>query len=196
MPLRPALPFSLASIQNSASLIAFRYATLHHIINVMWSGKPLRAEELRVSENNLYNWRKQLREKADNAFSNQPRLDEKELEIRQLKARVSELEEEREILKKAAVFFAKEESQRSTRWLSSNRLSIVSSGYAGPSVYRRAVITAGSNIRLVNDNGKIRGCLKTLNEYSGNHAQLTVLPVCSEHCVKKANGTAGKGYVD
>ena len=81
------------------------------------SSKPIRklADELGVSENNLYTWRKQLREKADNAFSNQPRFDEKELEIRRLKARVSELEEEREILKKAAAFFAKEESQRSTR---------------------------------------------------------------------------------
>ena len=81
------------------------------------SSKPIRklADELGVYENNLYTWRKQLREKADNAFSNQPRFDEKELEIRRLKARVSELEEEREILKKAAVFFAKEESQRSTR---------------------------------------------------------------------------------
>jgi transposase len=81
------------------------------------SSKPIRqlAEELGVSENNLYNWRKQLREKADKAFSNQPRLDEKELEIRRLKARVSELEEGREILTKAAAFFAKEESQRSTR---------------------------------------------------------------------------------
>ena len=81
------------------------------------SSKPIcqLAEEIGVAENNLYNWRKQLRDKADNAFSNQPRLDEKELEIRRLKARVSELEEEREILKKAAVFFAREESQRSTR---------------------------------------------------------------------------------
>ena len=31
------------------------------------------------------------------SFSNKPRLDEKELEIRRLKARISELEEEREI---------------------------------------------------------------------------------------------------
>ena len=48
------------------------------------SSKPIRklADELGVSENNLYTWRKQLREKADNAFSNQPRFDEKELEIR------------------------------------------------------------------------------------------------------------------
>jgi transposase len=73
------------------------------------------AEELGVAENNLYNWRKQLQTKSDKAFTNQPRLDENELEIRRLKARVSKLEEEREILKKAAVFFAKEESQRFTR---------------------------------------------------------------------------------
>lgn len=81
------------------------------------SSKPVRqlAMELGVSENNLYNWRKQLRVKAAHAFSNQPRLDEKELEIRRLKARGSELEEEREILKKAAALFAKEESQRSRR---------------------------------------------------------------------------------
>lgn len=81
------------------------------------TSKPIRqiAEELGVAENNLYNWRKQLREKAEDAFSNQPRFDEKELELRQLRARVAELEEERDILKKAAVFFAKEEGRRSTR---------------------------------------------------------------------------------
>jgi len=64
------------------------------------SSKPIQqlAEELGVSENNLYNWRKQLFDKADKAFSNQPHLDEKELEIRRLKARVFELKEEREIL--------------------------------------------------------------------------------------------------
>jgi len=73
------------------------------------SFKPIRqlAEERGVSENNLYTWRKQFREKADKAFSNQPRLDEKELEIRRLKARVAELEEEREILKKPPRFSQK-----------------------------------------------------------------------------------------
>lgn len=42
------------------------------------SSKPIRklAEELGVSENDPYNWRKQLRKKAANAFSNQPRFDE------------------------------------------------------------------------------------------------------------------------
>jgi transposase len=58
------------------------------------SSKRIRqlAEELGVSENNLYNWRKQFSEKADKVFSNKPRLDEKELEIQRLKARISELE--------------------------------------------------------------------------------------------------------
>lgn len=72
------------------------------------------AKELGIAENNLYNWRKQLYKKQENAFPNQPKHDEKELELRRLRARIAELEEEREILKKAAAFFAKE-SQRSTR---------------------------------------------------------------------------------
>ena len=76
------------------------------------SSKPNRqiAEELGVSENNLYNWRKQLREKADKAFSNQRRMDETEFEIRRLKARVSELEDEREILKKPPCFSQKKKA--------------------------------------------------------------------------------------
>lgn len=80
------------------------------------SSKSLRqvSVELGISETNLYNWRKQLHSKQANAFPNQPQADEKELELRHLKARVSELEEEREILKKAAAFFARE-SQQFTR---------------------------------------------------------------------------------
>lgn len=80
------------------------------------STKPLRqvARELGVAENNLYNWRKQYLLKQENVFPNQPQLNEKDLELKRLKARVAELEEEREILKKAAAFFAKE-GQRNTR---------------------------------------------------------------------------------
>ena len=80
------------------------------------SSKSIRqiAKELGIGENNLYNWRKQFRLKQDKAFPNQPQLDDKELELRRLKSRIAELEEERDILKKATAFFAKE-SQRSTR---------------------------------------------------------------------------------
>lgn len=83
---------------------------------VATSKKSLRqvSLELGISETNLYNWRKEFEVKQAEAFPNQPQLDEKELELRHLKARVAELEEEREILKKAAAFFARE-SQRSTR---------------------------------------------------------------------------------
>lgn len=80
------------------------------------SEKPLRqiAKELGVAENNLYNWRKQYQVNQEKAFPNQSQLTEKDLELRRLKARVAELEEEREILKKAAAFFAKE-GERNTR---------------------------------------------------------------------------------
>jgi transposase len=80
------------------------------------SNKPLRqvARELGVAENNLYNWRRIYRNNQEKAFPNQPQLNEKDLELRRLKARIAELEEEREILKKAAAFFAKE-GQRNTR---------------------------------------------------------------------------------
>lgn len=80
------------------------------------STKSLRqvAKELGVAENNLYNWRKKYRVNQEKAFPNQPQLSEKDLELRRLKTRIAELEEEREILKKAAAYFAKE-SQRFTR---------------------------------------------------------------------------------
>ncbi|GGI83971.1 transposase [Legionella impletisoli] len=80
------------------------------------SDKTLRqvARELGVAENNLYNWHKNYRINQENAFPNHPKLNEKDLELRRLKARIAELEEEREILKKAAAFFARE-GRRNTR---------------------------------------------------------------------------------
>ena len=67
------------------------------------SNKPLRqvAREIGVAENNLYNWRKQYLLKQEKVFPNQPQLNEKDLELKRLKARIAEPEEEREILKKA-----------------------------------------------------------------------------------------------
>lgn len=85
-------------------------------IELLEAGKPLRqvARELGVAENNLYHWRKLYRNNPEKAFPNQPQFNEQDLELRRLKARIAELEEEREILKKAAAFFAKE-GQRNTR---------------------------------------------------------------------------------
>lgn len=74
------------------------------------SGKPLAqvAKELDLKPNTLYNWHQLALKKADAAFTNRPALSEQELEIKRLKAKIAELEEEKIILKKAAAYFAKE----------------------------------------------------------------------------------------
>ncbi|MBI0519690.1 transposase, partial [Pectobacterium parmentieri] len=74
------------------------------------SGKSVArmAQELDIKENTLYNWKKRYQDKADAAFSNTPQLSEQELDIRRLKAKIAELEEDKLILKKAAAFFARE----------------------------------------------------------------------------------------
>lgn len=68
------------------------------------------ALELGVARNQLYKWQEQLRAKGDtNAFRGPgaKTLCERS-EIERLKREVEELREERDILKKAATFFAKE----------------------------------------------------------------------------------------
>jgi len=75
---------------------------------------PQLSKELNVSESNLYAWRAKFREEMENAFINEPQEDATALELRRLRAEVARLKEEREILKKAAAWFAKE-SEQSTR---------------------------------------------------------------------------------
>jgi len=64
------------------------------------------ARELDVRENDLHNWRKMVKEQGDKAFPGQGRKSNDETS--QLKREVARLREENEILKKAAIFFAKE----------------------------------------------------------------------------------------
>lgn len=75
---------------------------------------PQLARELDVSESNLYVWRAKHRLGQGETFKNERQEDASVLEMRRLRARVARLEEEREILKKAAAWFAKE-SEQSTR---------------------------------------------------------------------------------
>ena len=75
---------------------------------------PELAKELDIPESNLYAWRTKFRKEKEGAFVNEPQEDEKSLELRRLKAENAQLKEEREILKKAAAWFAKE-SEQSTR---------------------------------------------------------------------------------
>lgn len=68
------------------------------------------ARELGIRGDMLRKWRRQFATAARTreAFPGTGTLTSQDEEIRQLRRRVAQLEEEREILKKAAAFFAKE----------------------------------------------------------------------------------------
>lgn len=72
------------------------------------SGADL-ALELGVRRNQLYKWRDQLSDKGDAAFQGSGRKPkDQESEIARLKRELAETQEERDILKKAAQYFARE----------------------------------------------------------------------------------------
>ena len=67
------------------------------------------ARQLGVKQNQLYKWREELKQKGDKAFKGPGRqpADERD-EVSRLKEENKQLREELEILKKAAISFAKE----------------------------------------------------------------------------------------
>jgi transposase len=68
------------------------------------------AMELGVKRTLLYRWRDQLQEKGGAAFSGRPGRPKNDQlsEIARLKRELEEVKEERDILKKAAAYFAKD----------------------------------------------------------------------------------------
>lgn len=64
------------------------------------------ARELGIRENDLHNWKKIVSELGGNAFPGRGKKSQDEMS--QLKREIARLREENEILKKAAIFFAKE----------------------------------------------------------------------------------------
>lgn len=74
------------------------------------------ARDLGLRVNQIYKWKKQLEDKQEHAFkrtrkaSQDKVVDEadKDAEIKALKQRIERLEAEKDILKKAATYFAKE----------------------------------------------------------------------------------------
>ena len=64
------------------------------------------ARQLGVSESRLHEWKKAVREKGPAAFPGSGHQTPQEDELRRLRADVKRLEMERDILKKAAAFFA------------------------------------------------------------------------------------------
>ena len=67
------------------------------------------ARELGVKRNQLYKWQEQLTVKGETAFPGKGnRSANKDNEIARLKKELKHVKEERDILKKAAVYFARE----------------------------------------------------------------------------------------
>ncbi|TCS34303.1 transposase [Reinekea marinisedimentorum] len=66
------------------------------------------ARSLDINANMLGRWIKEHQAQDDQAFRGNGKLTEEQAEIRKLKEQVRRLEMEKEILKKATVFFAKE----------------------------------------------------------------------------------------
>lgn len=74
------------------------------------SGRPAAeiARELGIRRNQLYKWRDTLSAKGAGAFPGSGRQADKDAEIARLKRELDRVSEERDILKKAAAYFAKE----------------------------------------------------------------------------------------
>jgi transposase len=66
------------------------------------------ARSLGIGDNLLRNWKLAMEEQGDQAFPGQGNLPAIEEELRQLRAENRRLQMERDILKKATAFFAKE----------------------------------------------------------------------------------------
>jgi transposase-like protein len=74
------------------------------------SGKPAAevARELGIRRNQLYKWQEKLSKHGEEAFPGSGRRPGKEDEIVRLKRELARVKEERDILKKAAQYFARE----------------------------------------------------------------------------------------
>lgn len=66
------------------------------------------ARELGLRVNQIYKWKRQLEAKQDDAFPGKGKQLGKAAEISRLRRELARLKEENEILKKAAVYFARE----------------------------------------------------------------------------------------
>ena len=66
------------------------------------------AKQLGIHPGLLYHWRKALIADEEDAFPGQGKVSDSEEELRRLRRENARLREEREILKKAITFFAKE----------------------------------------------------------------------------------------
>lgn len=74
------------------------------------SGRPPAevARELGIPRTRLYEWREELTQRGEGAFPGSGRQADKDAEIARLKRELDRVTQERDILKKAAAYFARE----------------------------------------------------------------------------------------
>ncbi len=70
------------------------------------------AQELGISDNSLYTWRKKLALEGEEAFPGKGHQTSSEEEVRQLRAELERLRMERDILKKAIAIFSQPPSPK------------------------------------------------------------------------------------
>jgi len=73
------------------------------------------AENLGINTSMLHTWKRELAVDGDQAFPGNGRLKPDDEEIRRLRLELRRTREERDILKKAALFFAEEDKRRGRR---------------------------------------------------------------------------------
>ena len=93
---------SRRSYSNEFKLEAVR------LVNQTDQTKAQIARELDISYTLLNSWCRSFRDLGNTAFQKTVGLSEEQQEIKRLRLEVKELKEDREILKKAAAYFAKE----------------------------------------------------------------------------------------
>lgn len=85
----------------------YKQETLRRIVEGKESLSSV-ADDLGLARETLYRWMREYRSNPTEAFRGNGKLTSQDEEIRKLRQENSRLKEEREILKKAATFFAKE----------------------------------------------------------------------------------------
>ena|SRR5689334_15071710 len=85
----------------------FKHEAVQLLQNGNRSGSEV-ARELGIARNQLYKWQTDLRTRGASAFPVDGARKERTSEVTRLKSELARVTEERDILKKAAVYFARE----------------------------------------------------------------------------------------
>jgi len=87
-----------------------RQFKIEAVMLIIHRGTPLAqvARDLRINENVLYKWKKQYQDDPQQSFPGKGHLKATDEELYRLRKRLADVEQERDILKKALAIFSKE----------------------------------------------------------------------------------------